>query len=114
VVAQRLIHRAPGPGEVIGVNDAYAALEGHRTLWALQAADAVVLVGPGEQAGGQIPVPTADMCELLRFGQECLAPPQLLLDSLAVGDVAEVNGDAAILRRGGSILVEPPRGRVVA
>src|SRR4051794_36182753 len=63
VVAQRLIHRAPDPGKVIGVNDADAALEGHRTPLALQAEDAVVLFGPDEQVGGQIPVPAADAGE---------------------------------------------------
>src|SRR5579863_10339857 len=45
------------------------------------------------------PDPTSRMCELLRFGQITLAPPQCLLRPDALGDVADGSGDKRTLFR---------------
>ncbi len=77
-VAQRLVQRESDPRNVVRVNRAHAALAKQRTLFALEAADAVVLVGTGQLVGAQIPVPTADVGQRLRFCEKRLAASQSL------------------------------------
>src|SRR5205809_4398615 len=73
----------------------------------LGAEDAIQLVGPGDGAARQVPVPAADVSQALGLSQEILAVPEPFFGAPAFGDFfaqvlfrkVSLDGDARQVRR---------------
>jgi hypothetical protein len=81
--------RRPDRRHVVGVDQAEEVLGRTGNLARLNAEDVKHLVRPPQPVGVELLLPVAEVGDPLRPGQARLAPPQRLLDPLAVGNVAD-------------------------
>ena len=81
----------------------------HGTAAGFPTEDPEQLVGPGDVARADFPLPASDVRELLGGTQKLLAPPQALLGLVAAGDVSAVQLKLPRDRRAAQLV---PAGRV--